>query len=380
MATIGVVREMAQDEQRVALTPEITARLVGSGLKVLAESRAGERAGFPDAAYAEAGAAIVTAADLYARADVVVGVSAPGGELRPGQLILGLLDPLTRPSRTAAWARQGVTAVSLDLLPRTLSRAQPMDVLTSQASVAGYKAVLVAANVYTGYFPMLITAAGTVKPATVLVLGAGVAGLQAIGTARRLGAVVTGYDVRPEARAEVLSVGARFLDLGGAVEALGAGGYARELTASERQDQQHALDERIPAFDVVITTAAVPGRRPPLLVTEAALAGMRAGSVVVDTAAGPLGGTVALSRPGMTVTVPPGVLVVGAGNLPSAMPAAASAAYARNVQAALALLLPEGEPHLDMGDELQAAMVVCRDGELRNDAVRALLDRKEERP
>jgi NAD(P) transhydrogenase subunit alpha len=227
---------------------------------------------------------------------------------------------------------------------------------------------------------MLITAAGTVKPATVLVLGAGVAGLQAIGTARRLGAVVTGYDVRPEARAEVLSVGARFLELGGAVEALGAGGYARELTAAERQDQQKALDERIPAFDVVITTAAVPGRRPPLLVTAAALAGMRAGSVVVDTAAGPLGGNVALSQPGTTVTVPPGVLVVGAGNLPSAMPAAASAAYARNVQAALALLLPDGEPQLDLGDELQAAMVVCRDGELRNDAVRALLDKEERQP
>ena len=380
MATIGVIREMAPAERRVALTPEVTARLADSGLKVLAETRAGERAGFPDAAYAGAGAAIVTPADLYARADVVVGVSAPGGELRPGQLILGLLDPLTHPSRTGAWARQGVTAVSLDLLPRTLSRAQPMDALTSQASVAGYKAVLVAANTYAGYFPMLITAAGTVKPATVLVLGAGVAGLQAIGTARRLGAVVTGYDVRPEARAEVLSVGARFLELGGAVEAGGAGGYARELTSSERQDQQGALDERIPAFDVVITTAAVPGRRPPLLVTETALARMRTGSVVVDTAAGPLGGNVALSRPDTTVTVPPGVLVVGAGNLPSAMPAAASAAYARNVQAALTLLLPDGEPHLDMSDELQAAMVVCRDGELRNDVVRALLDREEDRP
>jgi NAD(P) transhydrogenase subunit alpha len=380
MATIGVIKEAAPGEQRVAMTPEGTARLVHSGLKVLVETGAGERARYPDAAYVEAGAAIVSTADLYAHADILVCVSAPGGEPRPGQLVLGLLEPLTRPALMASWARQGVTAVSLDLLPRTLSRAQPLDALTSQASVTGYKAVLVAANTYVGYFPMLITAAGTVKPATVLVLGAGVAGLQAIGTARRLGAVVSGYDVRPEARAEVLSVGARFLELGGAVEALGAGGYARELTASERQDQQHALDERIPAFDVVITTAAVPGRRPPLLVTKAALTGMRAGSVVVDTAAGPLGGNVALSRPGMTVIVPPGVLVVGAGNLPSTMPAAASAAYARNVQAALALLMPEGEPHLDMGDELQAAMVVCRDGELRNDAVRALLDREEERP
>jgi NAD(P) transhydrogenase subunit alpha len=380
MATIGVIREETPGERRVALTPEVTARLVSSGRKVLAENGAGDRAGWPDAAYAEAGATIVSTADLCTQADVLVCVSAPGGEPRPGQLVLGLLEPLTRPARMAAWARQGVTAVSLDLLPRTLPRAQAMDVLSSQASVTGYKAVLVAADTYAGYFPMLITAAGTVKPATVLVLGAGVAGLQAIGTARRLGAVVTGYDVRPEARAEVLSVGARFLELGGAVEALGAGGYARELTAAERQDQQKALDERIPAFDVVITTAAVPGRRPPLLVTEAALAGMRAGSVVVDTAAGPLGGNVALSQPGTTVTVPPGVLVVGAGNLPSAMPAAASAAYARNVQAALALLLPDGEPQLDLGDELQAAMVVCRDGELRNDAVRALLDKEERQP
>ena len=232
-----------------------------------------------------------------------------------------------------------------------------MDALTSQANVTGYKAALVAANAYGSYFPMLTTAAGTVKPATVLVLGAGVAGLQALGTARRLGAMVTGYDVRPEARAEVLSVGARFLDLAEGVQASGAGGYARELTEDEHRAQQQALDAAIGGFDVVITTAAVPGRRPPLLVTEEALKGMHPGTVVVDTASGPLGGNVAQSTPDTTVTLPNGVIVIGAGNLASAMAPAASRAYARNIRATLDLLA-----EIDLDDEVTGAIVLTHDG------------------
>lgn len=374
MSVIGVLKETGPGERRVALVPEVAARLAGAGLKVLVEAGAGAAAMLADDAYAEAGASIVDAAELYERADTVVCISVPEPEsLRSGQMIIGLLQPLTRPSLIAGWAARGITAVSLDLLPRTLSRAQSMDALTSQANVTGYKAVLVAADTYGGYFPMLMTAAGTVKPASVLVLGAGVAGLQAIGTARRLGAVVTGYDVRPETRAEVASLGARFLNVGEPVEAAGAGGYARELTGAERQAQQQALDERISGFDVVITTAAVPGRKPPVLVTAAALAGMRPGSVVVDTASGPLGGNAALSRPDTTQVVPPGVYVVGAGSLPSAMPAAASAAYARNIQATLGVLLHDGMPVIDTSDELQAAIVACHEGRVLSPAVRSRL-------
>ena len=316
---------------------------------------------------------------MYDRADVLACVSpADDAALHSGQVLLGLLQPLVRPDLIGDLARTGVTAISLDLLPRTLSRAQSMDALTSQASVAGYKAVLVAADAYGGYFPMMMTAAGTVKPATVLVLGAGVAGLQAIGTARRLGAIVTGYDVRPETRQEIASLGARFLDLGTAVEAAGAGGYARELTAAERDAQQRALDERIAAFDIVITTAAVPGRRPPVLVTEEALKDMRPGSVVVDLASGPLGGNVALSQPDTAVETGNGVTVIGAGSLPAQMPIAASTAYARNVAATLGEFMRDGALTIDPGDELQAAIVVAHGGKVRNAAVRALLDEKKE--
>jgi NAD(P) transhydrogenase subunit alpha len=262
-----------------------------------------------------------------------------------------------------------VTAVSLELLPRTLSRAQSMDVLSSQANVAGYKAALVAADAYGRYFPMLMTAAGTSRPAQVLVLGAGVAGLQAIGTARRLGAVVTGYDVRPAAQADVRSLGARFLELPGTVTDSGRGGYARALDEQERRAQQHALAERIAGFDVVITTAQVPGRVPPVLVTAEALAGMRPGSVVVDLAAGPLGGNVAGSEPDRTVRLAAGVTVIGAGNLPAEMPAAASTGYARNLTALLGLLVHDGTLQLDLAEEIQAAVVVTHGGQVVNPAI-----------
>lgn len=363
--TVGVVHETTPGERRVALVPDAVTRLRSSGMSVLVEPGAGAAAMFADSAYAGAGAVLTAAADLYRQADVVVCLAPPDGAvLHSGQAILGLLQPSARSGLIRAWAAAGVTAISLDQLPRTLSRAQPMDVLTSQANITGYKAVLVAASAYGGYFPMLMTAAGTVRPASVLVLGAGVAGLQAIGTARRLGAVVTGYDVRPEARDDIISLGARFLDLGERVEASGSGGYARELTAAEREAEQRALDERVAGFDIVITTAAVPSGRPPLLVTEAALKGMRPGSVLVDTACGPLGGNVALSRPDTEVVVGDGVTVIGAGRLPAQMPAAASTAYARNVCAALGYLLHEGVLAIDTGDELQSAIVLCHGGTL----------------
>jgi H+-translocating NAD(P) transhydrogenase subunit alpha len=368
---IGVVKETAPGECRVALVPAVVSTLVTADTKVLVETGAGSAATFPDSAYAAAGADVVSRAEVLAAADVLVCVSPPdGAALHSGQVLLGLLRTHERPAQIREWAATGVTTVSLDLLPRTLSRAQSMDALSSQATVVGYKAALIAANAYAGYFPMLVTAAGTVRPATVLVLGAGVAGLQALGTARRLGALVTGYDVRPQARAEVLSVGARFLDLEDGTEASGTGGYARELTAAEREAQQAALNARIGGFDVVITAAGLPGRRPPLLVSEQALKEMRSGSVVVDTACGPLGGNVAASQPDRTIVTPNGVTVIGAGNLPSAMPAAASTAYARNLQAALATLTAaghtaDGKPRIDLSDEIQAAIVVSHEGLLR---------------
>ena len=376
--TVGVVRETTPGERRVALVPESVARLRHCGAHVLVQAGAGAAAAFADSAYAQAGATIADATDIFGRADILACVSPPeDAHMHAGQVIVGLLQPGARRRQVLEWADAGVTAVSLDQLPRTLSRAQSMDALTSQASVTGYKAVLVAANAYGGYLPMMMTAAGTVRPAAVLVLGAGVAGLQAIGTARRLGAVVTGYDVRPEAAEEIRSLGARFLDLGGSVEAAGAGGYARELTVAEHEAQQRALDERIAGFDIVITAAAVPGRRPPLLVTEAALKGMRAGSVLVDTAVGPLGGNVALSRPDATIVVGDGVTVIGAGNLPAQMPAAASTAYARNICATLGYLLHDGVLGIDVTDELQSAIVLCHEGDLISPAVRSLADAAE---
>jgi H+-translocating NAD(P) transhydrogenase subunit alpha len=365
----GVVRELDPGERRVALVPDAVPRLRAVGIEVLVESGAGQAAWFPDDAYAEAGAAVVPREELYERAGVLLCVNAPGPEslalLREGQALLGLLEPRGNAALAAGWAERGVTAVSLDLLPRTLSRAQTMDALTSQANIAGYRAVLVAASAYPRYFPMLTTAAGTAPPAQVFVLGTGVAGLQAIATARRLGAVVTAYDIRPEARAEVGSLGARFLDVPGVSAGSGEGGYARALRSEEENVQQKALEDHIARSDIVITTAKVPGRRPPTLVTSAALAGMRPGSVVVDTAAGPLGGNVEGSLPDHTEVTGGGVTVIGAGNLPSAMATAASTAYARNVAAALTHLLREGALHIDLDDEITAATVVTHDGSVR---------------
>ncbi|MDW4904068.1 NAD(P) transhydrogenase subunit alpha [Streptomyces sp. ADMS] len=362
--TVGAVRERAPGERRVALVPEAVTLLHKAGIDVLIETGAGSGAWFADADYTAAGAAVVPADELYARADAVLCVGPPDPDtarsLRAGQTLIGLLEPLRYPALVQELHGRGVRTASLDLLPRTLSRAQSMDALTSQASVAGYKAAVVAAESYDRFFPMLTTAAGTMRPAQVLVLGAGVAGLQAIATARRLGAVVTGYDVRPESRGEVESLGARFLDVQTPHDeepGTRRGGYARELTADEQKAQRAALDEHIGRSDVVITTAQVPGRRPPLLVTSAVLGRMRPGSVVVDLAASELGGNVEGSEPDKTDVLAGGVTVIGAGRLPSAMATAASTAYARNLVALLRHLVRDGDLVLDPADEITGALM-----------------------
>jgi NAD(P) transhydrogenase subunit alpha len=374
---VAVVKEDAPGERRVALVPETVPRLTAAGLEVLVEEGAGDAAWFPDSAYEAAGAAIAKTGELYATADVILTVTRPGeaaqAGLRAGQALFGMLSPLVSPELAVRLAEKGVTAVSLDGLPRTLSRAQGMDALSSQANVAGYKAVLVAAEAYGRFFPLLITAAGTARPARLLVLGTGVAGLQAIGTARRLGAQVSGYDVRPASKGEVESLGATFLELTSAVSAAGDGGYARELSADEREAQQAELAAHIGRHDVVITTAQVPGRRPPLLVTEDAIAAMAPGSVIVDMGASPLGGNVAGSAPGQSVVTANGVTIIGAANLPATVPTAASNAYSRNISALLLHMTADGALHIDTTDEIQAGVVITRDGEVVHPAVVKLL-------
>jgi H+-translocating NAD(P) transhydrogenase subunit alpha len=362
---VSVVKETAPGERRVALVPEAIGKLRAADIEVLVESGAGDAAWFTDDSYAESGASVVSRAEALS-ADVVLMVGRPDeaiiGALREGQTVVGLLAPLADRQIADRLAAAGVTAISMDMIPRTLPRAQPMDVLSSQANIAGYKAAVVGAAEYGRFFPLLITAAGTARPARVLVLGTGVAGLQAIGTARRLGAVVSAYDVRPETRTEAESVGATFIELTSVGAASGEGGYARALTDEERAAQQEELAGHIARHDVVITTAQVPGRRPPLLVTEDALKSMAAGSVLVDMGASALGGNVAGSVPGEKVVTEHGVTIIGAGNLPSTMPAAASAMYARNVSALLLYLVKDGELALDPADELQAGVIVTRGG------------------
>jgi H+-translocating NAD(P) transhydrogenase subunit alpha len=374
---VAVVKESAPGERRVALVPETVPKLTQAGLEVLVEQGAGDGAWFLDSAYSKTGATIVKTDDLYASADVILTVTRPDetqvDRLRAGQTVIGMLSPLIEPALAASLADKGVTAISLDGLPRTLSRTQVMDALSSQASVAGYKATLVAAAAYGRFFPLLITAAGTARPAKLLVLGTGVAGLQAIGTARRLGALVSGYDVRPASKGEVESLGATFIELTAVSDGAGQGGYARELTAEERQAQQAELTAHIARHDVVITTAQVPGRRPPLLVTGDAVKAMAAGSVIVDMGASALGGNVAGSVPGETVVTENGVTIIGALNLPSSVPTAASNAYSRNISALLLSMVTDGELVIDPADEVQAGVVVAHDGQVIHPAVAKLL-------
>jgi len=381
---VAVVKEDGPGERRVALVPETVDRLTRAGLEVMVEQGAGDGAWFPDSAYSEAGAAIAKADDLYATADIILTVTRPSEKqltrLRAGQTVFGMLAPLINTSLAQQLAARNVTAISLDGMPRTLSRTQAMDALSSQANIAGYKAVLIAAAEYDRFFPMLITAAGTARPARLLVLGTGVAGLQAIGTARRLGAQVSGYDVRPASKGEVESLGATFIVLTAVDNGAGEGGYARELTADERQAQQAELAAHIARHDVVITTAQVPGRRPPLLITEDAVKAMAAGSVIVDMGASALGGNVAGSVAGETVVTENGVTIVGPQNLPSTMATAASNAYSRNISALLLSMVSDGVLTIDTSDEIQAGVVVTHDGQVVHPAVAKLLRPAAETP
>jgi NAD(P) transhydrogenase subunit alpha len=375
---VGVAKETAPGERRVALVPEALGKLTAAGLEVLVESGAGSGAAIPDQAYVDAGATVVSTADLYGQSDAILRIQKPTGSeisvMRAGQAVLGLLQPLIDPQTTAALAKHGVIAISLDAIPRTLSRAQTMDALSSQANVGGYKAVLIAANEYGRYFPLLTTAAGTAKPANVLILGIGVAGLQAIGTARRLGAVVKAYDVRPETREQAESLGAKFVKLETTIDATGAGGYARELTPDERAAQQAELNEVIGGMDIVITTAQVPGRKPPVLVTADAVRQMKPGSVILDMAASALGGNCEVSQAGQTTVTDNGVTIIAPDNLPATMPAGASAFYARNISALLLGMVKDGQLNLDFDDEVTKATVITRDGAVISEPVKKLLE------
>jgi NAD(P) transhydrogenase subunit alpha len=369
---IGVPAESASLERRVALVPEVVRKLIAREVEVAVAVGAGAPAVIPDRLYEEAGARLVEGAGAWS-APLVVKVAPPSAQeaaqMTRGCVIIAFLNPLGSPVATQALAAAGVTAFAMEAIPR-ISRAQSMDALSSQSNVAGYRAALLGAQHLGRFFPMLMTAAGTIPPARVLVLGAGVAGLQALATARRLGAQTTGYDVRPEVAEQVRSLGAGWLDLG--IEAAGEGGYARELTDEEKAAQQQALTDAIKGFDVVITTALVPGRPAPKLVTAEAVEGMRAGSVIVDLA-GETGGNCELTKPG-EVSLAHDVTIVSPLNLPSEMPEHASALYARNVLALLELMLDEnGELALNFDDEIIAGACIVRDGEIVNDAARALV-------
>ncbi len=375
---IGVPKETVDRERRVALVPEIAGKLAGGpgeeggeAVEVVVQRGAGDAALIPDQLYEEAGAQLVDDAASAFSADVVVKVAPPTveetGLLRAGSVLIAFLQPLTNGEGVRALAQARVTAFGLEAIPR-ISRAQSMDALSSQSNVSGYRAALIGAQELGRFFPMLMTAAGTIRPATVLVLGAGVAGLQAIATARRLGAVVQGFDVRAAVKEQVESLGAHFLefDLGGDME--GAGGYARELTPEQQARQQELMVEAIGKVDVVITTALVPGRRAPILVSAKAVEGMKPGSVIVDLA-GEAGGNCELSEPGQSV-IRHGVKIAAPLNVPSTMAEHASQLYARNIQALLGLMIEAGRLKLDFDDEVIAGACVTRDGEIVHEGAR----------
>lgn len=368
---IGVPKETVAGERRVALVPEVVRKLAGSSAEVIVERDAGEGALIGDDQYSEAGATVSTDLETIFSADVLVKVAAPSPEeterLKPDGVLIGFLAPLSNADGIQAIARTGVTSFAMEAIPR-ISRAQSMDALSSQANIAGYRAALIGAQELGRFFPMLMTAAGTIRPATVLILGAGVAGLQAIATARRLGAVVQGFDVRAAVKEQVQSLGATFLefDLGGDLE--GAGGYAKELTPEQQTRQQELMAEAIGKVDVVITTALVPGRRAPILVTADAVRRMKPGSVIVDLA-GEAGGNCELSEPGESV-IREGVKILAPLNVPSTLAEHASQLYARNVQSLLELMTDEGELKLDFDDEVIAGACITRGGEIVHEGAR----------
>ena len=373
---IAVPAERVPGENRVSLVPDVVPQLTKSGHSVAVETGAGSPAGFVDSGFSSAGASIAPdSGSLYAGSNLVVKVLRPTDAelelLEPGSVLVGLLQPASDPAVFQKLADRRITAISMELVPRT-TRAQMMDALSSQSTVAGYKAVLIAANALQKFFPMLMTAAGTVRPAKVLVIGAGVAGLQAIATARRIGAVVEAFDTRPVVKEQVQSLGATFLDLQlGSHDAQDAGGYAKELAEEHIRKEKELIHERARNADVVITTALVPGRRAPVLVTADTVAQMKPGSVIVDLA-GEQGGNCELTQPG-EIVVRDGVQIISPLHIASELAYHASQMYARNVASLIALLAPEGELRLDFDDDIIAAVCVTHDGEVRNESIRQKL-------
>jgi NAD(P) transhydrogenase subunit alpha len=367
----GILRETAAKETRVAVVPEIATKLKSLGVRVLMERGAGASAHFPDASYTDA--EFSDASTILASADILLKVQPPSvtevAALKKGAIVIGFMQAYARPDLVLALKERDITSFAMELVPR-ISRAQSMDALSSQASVAGYKAVLIAANTLEKFLPMLTTAAGTIRPASVLVIGAGVAGLQAIATAKRLGAVVEAYDVRSATKDQVKSLGAKFVETG--VSAEGAGGYARELTPEEKAKQQEVLDARIAASDAVISTASVPGRAAPRIISRAAVMRMKPGSVIVDMAA-EQGGNCELTKPGETV-VEGGVKILGPLNLPASLPYHASEMYARNLFNLLKPAIVKGAVAIDWNDEVFAGAVLTRAGEIMHQATRAAIE------
>jgi len=371
--SVGVLKETFPGERRVAITPKAMDALTKAGAEVWIETGAGNEAGFPDEEYAARGAQIAVDADeVREKAQILLTVRAPEpAGLRKGQIVVGLCDPLSEPELALRYAQAGATLFSMELVPR-ITRAQSMDVLSSMASIAGYKAVLLAATTLPRLFPMMTTAAGTVPPARVLVIGAGVAGLQAIATARRLGAVVSGYDVRAAVKEQIESLGAKFVSITIGASGEGQGGYARALTEEEIRSQREQMAAVLKEQDVVITTAAVPGRKAPILVTREMVHGMSCGSVIVDLAA-ERGGNCEVTQPGATV-IEHGVTVMGPLNLPASVPTHASQLYGRNIVTFLKnMLTNEGALNIDLSDEITRETLLTRDGEVVNPRVQALL-------
>ena len=371
MVVVGVLTETTPAETRVAVVPEIAAKLKAAGVRVFLERGAGTAAHFPDASFADV--EFGDASAVLASADVLLKVQPPSlaevNALKKGAVVIGYMQAYARPDLVRALKDRGVTSFAMELVPR-ISRAQSMDALSSQASVAGYKAVLIAANTLDRFLPMLTTAAGTIRPASVLVIGAGVAGLQAIATAKRLGAVVEAYDVRSATKDQVKSLGAKFIETG--VSAEGAGGYARELNAEEMAKQQEVLNARIAVSDAVISTASVPGRAAPRIITQAAVERMKSGSVIVDIAA-EQGGNCELTRAGETV-VHGGVKILGPVNLPASLPYHASEMYSRNLFNLLKPALQKGELAIDWNDEVFAGAVLTHDGQIKHEATRKTVE------
>ncbi|MDG2614758.1 Re/Si-specific NAD(P)(+) transhydrogenase subunit alpha [Thermoleptolyngbya sichuanensis A183] len=377
---IAVAKEIEVGERRVALVPDVVGKLVKQGLEVWVEAGAGDLSYFSDAAYESAGAQVLNdGARLWGEADVVLKVSPPReredgqseiDRLRPGAVLISFLNPLGEPSRIQRLAERGVTAISMEMIPRT-SRAQSMDALSSQAGVAGYQAALLGAAALPKFFPMLTTAAGTIPPAKVFVMGAGVAGLQAIATCRRLGAVVEAFDIRPAVKEEVQSLGAKFVEVNLEEDTVAEGGYAKEISEAAKARSRQIITEHVKQADVIITTAQVPGKAAPILLTEEMVAQMKPGSVVVDLAA-EQGGNCACTEPGKDV-VKNGVTIMGPINLPSSLPIHASQMYAKNLTSLLQLIVKDGELALNFEDDIIASACVAHGGEIRNERVKAAL-------